>query len=116
MNATQFAKRRGRIEHQANRPHAWRVKAMQQLVNEARAVVVVIGRRVIGWKLPDGQVVCAKARFINADAADDQLLQIARTDGVRPKRPVRAYACPFCAGWHLTSQAHDAPLPQSKFQ
>jgi hypothetical protein len=108
MNATQFARRRGRIEHQNDRPHSWRVKAMRQLVNEAHAIVVIAGRRVIGWKLPDGQVVCAKARFISAEAADRQLQQIARTDGIRPKRPVRVYACPFCAGWHMTSQAHDA--------
>lgn len=110
MNATQFAKRRGRIEHDMTRPHAWRVKALRQLVNEAHAVVVIAGRRVIGWKLPSGDIVCIKARFTSEDAADDQLQQIARTDGTRPKRPVRSYACPLCGGWHLTSQmtARDA--------
>ena len=103
MNATQFAKRRGRIEHQADRTHRWRTKAMRQLVNEAGAVLMVAGSRLVGWQLPNGQVVCVKARFVTEDAADDQLQQIARTDGIRTKRPVRAYHCGHCGGWHLTS-------------
>jgi hypothetical protein len=111
VNADQFARRRGRIEHQADRSSRWRTKAMRQLVNEAGAVLMVAGHRVVGWRLPNGQVVCVKTRLTTEEAADDLLQQIARTDGTRPKRPVRSYPCQHCGGWHLTSQmkTRDAP-------
>lgn len=104
MNAAEFARRRGRIEHQAGRKHSWRVKAMRQLVNDAHAILVVAGGKIVGWHLPSGETVCMKQRFRDEGAATFQLGQIARTDGARLKRPVRAYACQFCGGWHLTSK------------
>lgn len=105
MNATQFARRRGRIEHQGARTHGWRTKAMRQLVNEAQATTVTVGGKQTGWLLPNGETVCIKTRFRTEPAATAQLTMIEHTDGIRAKRPVRAYPCRYCGGWHVTSQA-----------
>lgn len=102
MNATEFARRRGRIEHMGDRPHAWRTRAMLHLVRDAKAIVIVANNRVVGWQLPNGETVCIKQRYRDQDRADRQLAQIERAD-VRDKRPIRAYPCAHCGGWHLTS-------------
>lgn len=105
MNAAQFARKRGRIEHLGSRKHSWRVKALRQLVNEAGAVLATVDGKVMGWLLPNGETVCIKQRYRDQATADRQLGMIERTDGTRDKRPVRAYPCRYCRGWHLTSQA-----------
>jgi len=104
MNATEFARRRGRIEHQGVKKHAWKVKALRQLVNDARAVLVTVEGRVVGYRLPNGQVVCAKQRYKDQDTALRHLDMIQLCDGTHQK-PVRAYPCPQCRGWHRTSRA-----------
>lgn len=107
MTAAEFLRKRAIIEHAsgATRKHAWRVKALAKLVREARAVVVVSAHRVIGYQLPNGQVACLKHRFKNDIDANDSLAQIqAELDG-RDMKPQRAYPCPHCHGWHLTSRA-----------
>lgn len=48
---------------------------------------------------------CSKVRYANAAMANEALDRI---DAKRPrwgKLPVRAYRCPVCKGWHLTSSA-----------
>lgn len=115
MTATEFARRRGRIEHASSgNSHAWRVKAMRALVNQAKAVLIHADGKVIGYQLPNGQVVCMKQRYRDQGTAETYLAMIARCDGNNQKKPQRAYACPYCHGFHLTSQArykepqHDA--------
>lgn len=44
-----------------------------------------------------------KRRYRDHLAAKLALAHIQTNDARRPKAPVRAYACPGCAGWHLTS-------------
>lgn len=51
---------------------------------------------------------CTKVRFAERYMALDLLKKIQRgvqhgTQGPQ-KAPVRAYQCPYCKGWHLTSQ------------
>jgi uncharacterized protein with PIN domain len=49
------------------------------------------------------RVNCVKVRYRDRIAA---LLALTRTsDERRPKAERRAYRCPYCRGWHLTSQA-----------
>lgn len=48
-----------------------------------------------------------KKRFDTLEAANHKLDRIEAERPRRPGRklPIRAYPCPFCNGWHLTSQA-----------
>lgn len=46
-----------------------------------------------------------KARFADESSATRAVRDIAVIADNRDKKPVRAYQCPFCHGWHLTSQA-----------
>ena len=56
---------------------------------------------------------CGKTRYASASAADSALAVIARYSDRSGRVPVRAYACPACGGWHLTSwTAPDAPPPR----
>jgi hypothetical protein len=45
---------------------------------------------------------CTKRRFKDHDAADRRIAEIMQQDGENHK-PVRAYLCNKCDGWHLTS-------------
>lgn len=47
---------------------------------------------------------CGKRRFRDHAEAVRELGRI-RTQSIRPTIPARAYACSYCNGWHLTSQA-----------
>lgn len=52
-----------------------------------------------------------KARFatdVDAEKAIKRQLRRAEAEGADPPQ-LRAYPCPFCRGWHLTSQGQ-APL------
>jgi hypothetical protein len=104
MNATEFARRRGRIEHQEHKPQAWRTKAMAALIRQAKAVPLQHETKLQGYQLPNGQVVCVKQRYRTEERADQQLAQIERLQGNTAKKPHRAYLCQRCCGWHLTSQ------------
>lgn len=44
-----------------------------------------------------------KNRWATAEDAEAEIARI-RTITDRARTPVRAYPCPDCAGWHLTSQ------------
>ena len=48
-------------------------------------------------------VTCTKARYPSSAKANP--VQTIRRRGVRiTKKPTRAYLCPACHGWHLTSE------------
>lgn len=54
---------------------------------------------------------CGKRRFRDKLSAKMALVDIGRKDRIQA-RERRAYKCPLCFGWHLTSQqrsAKDAP-------
>lgn len=45
-----------------------------------------------------------KQRFPSLDAAKDRLNYLRYTNPNTEYLPIRAYECPFCRGWHLTSE------------
>jgi hypothetical protein len=48
---------------------------------------------------------CTKTRYRDHLGAKLALMRIQRKDKtMRPKQERRAYRCPDCKGWHLTSQ------------
>jgi hypothetical protein len=51
-------------------------------------------------------VTCSKIRYRDRIAALLALASTGRADQRREKNEVRAYRCPDCRGWHLTSQRH----------
>lgn len=107
MNAGKFDRERLRIEAKCKgRGKRWRKKAMQHLVEDSGAEVVSTGKRIIGYKLPDGTTACQKRRFATEDDALDVLRQIAAEPEPR-KKPIRAYPCFVCCGWHFTSSPRD---------
>lgn len=102
MTASEFARRRARIERESHRKPQWKTRALAKLVQQARATPVSAGGRVVAWRMQDGATVCVKWRYADQAAADDQLAMIARTEGTHTK-PQRSYLCPHCHGWHLSS-------------
>lgn len=51
--------------------------------------------------------VCVKRRYRTKQMANAALDVIEeKRNPVGSKRPIRAYRCPFCHGWHLTSSVH----------
>lgn len=46
---------------------------------------------------------CHKTRYANETEANNDLEKIKRTS-TRSSIPIRAYFCPICSNWHLTSQ------------
>lgn len=105
MNARQFATARERILSQSpGRSNDWRKRALARLIAEARAEPQHSGKRILSWRMTTGQHVCVKHRYTTEARATDAILEMHReTDGRR--KPIRAYACYFCNGWHITSQA-----------
>lgn len=108
MHASEFARKRARIERQPGRRPAFYRRALDHLVREAGAEAIVIRGQLVGWRMPDGGVVCVKQRYRAAESAHTELERI----GVHARRnqhvPVRVYECPHCNGFHLTSQARSA--------
>lgn len=104
MNAGQFAKRRARIEGEHGRRRGYASKAMEALVREAGAALIIAHGKVVAWRMPNGQVVCRKRRYTSQDAAEYALGLVHAGPHARYV-PERAYLCPYCAGWHLTSQS-----------
>lgn len=102
MRASEFARRRAKIEQRSRGRGDFKRKAMRHLVAEAGAREVFVAGRLVGWALSTGGVVCVKQRFRDWMEAQLALQRIAPQS--RPVLPVRAYACPFCQGFHLTSQ------------
>lgn len=106
MNAAEFSRRRARIErqHQGRR----RKREIAHLVRDARAALVVLGHKVVGYRLPSGEIVCIKDRYKNEVSALRALEHIKAANWSDHRVPVRAYACEHCHGWHLKSQARHA--------
>jgi hypothetical protein len=102
MNAVQFSRQRTRILR-SNRAEGWQARAMRKLINQSRAIPVVSAHSVIGWRLPTHEIVCAKRRYPEQQRAIADMLAMQAEYG-KEGRPRRAYQCPFCDGWHLTSK------------
>lgn len=103
MNAAQFARARERIAREGRGRRGYESKATRKLVREARARTLVWGKRIIGWRMPDGTLVCRKRRYGSQEAAALDMLALQAEHGKRGL-PRRAYQCEFCGGWHLTSK------------
>lgn len=106
MNAGEFAAKRARINQEAwRRSPTFAKRALARLVREAGAKEIVNGcGKHLGWRMPNGQVVCRKETFKTQEAADREMARVAEfIDSNRSKAPVRAYQCPSCHHWHLTS-------------
>lgn len=105
MSPAEYRRKRARIEAEATRrAPSWRKRALKRLTVEAGAVALVMGRKVVAHKLPGGRVVCVKQRFVSEEQALERLATIAHGPNDRVK-PIRAFPCYSCLGWHLTSQA-----------
>ncbi|MDT9046456.1 MULTISPECIES: hypothetical protein [Enterobacteriaceae] len=106
MNAAQFARRRGRIErqHQGRR----RQRELAHLVRDAKAALVIVERKVVGYRLPNGEMVCIKDRYRDEAAALQAMERMQSSNWNGHRVPVRAYHCEHCRGFHLTSQARNA--------
>ena len=46
---------------------------------------------------------CTKVKFSNEKFAVDYIEKLAKTS-IRDTKPLRAYLCPYCTAWHLTSR------------
>lgn len=103
MTAAEFARQRARIERHANGRRKYHERAMRHLVRDAGAALVIMDRKIVGYRLPNGQLVCVKERFYSEHQAQKALQRIEARQQVG-RVPVRAYACDHCGGWHLTSQ------------
>lgn len=103
MNAGEFAKRRARIEHEHGRRKGYVARAMDALVREAGAIIIIARNRIVGWRMPGGQVVCRKRRYRTEPEAMLELENV-RHSPYAKRLPARFYLCPHCNGYHLTSQ------------
>lgn len=104
MNAGEFGRRRARIEvERHSRSKGYAAKALQALVREAGAVIIIRRGKVVGWRMKNGQEVCRKRRYHTEAVA---MLELANVHSAPKARyvPIRCYLCDHCSGWHLTSQ------------
>jgi len=76
---------------------------MRQLVKRARAVIMIVNGKVVGYRMTDGSVACVKVRYPDDVRAQIDLARI-RAVTNHGYVPVRAYRCEHCSGWHLTSR------------
>lgn len=104
MNPAEFSRSLARIKQRRGRNAAWRKRATRHLLAEAGAVPVERDGRLLGYRLPRSNFVCVWARYKHRDAANDALWEIERMPGSLVK-PVRAFQCDFCFGFHLTAKA-----------
>lgn len=102
MNAHQFSRHRARIEDDLRSPQ-WKRDAFRHLLRQARVIIILAEWKVRGWRLPTGEVICIKRRYQTEGHASLVLDNIGMTSGTH-RKPVRAYPCPYCTGWHLTSR------------
>ncbi len=101
-SADEFERSRGRIAV-SRRSAKWKRRALKQLVRESGAVEHYAGNRMIGYRLPRGDVSCLKLRFSTELAASRNLDDCLSLSSVERRNERRAYRCPECKGWHLTS-------------
>lgn len=105
MNAGNFARKRALILRRGRGAKHER-KAMAHLVRDAGAVPVRVDGRVVAYRMPDGGTVCELRRYRDVQAAHQELQNVHAFAHLSPGKrlPVRPYECPFCGGWHVTSQ------------
>lgn len=108
MNAAEFSRRRARIESNHNGRTKRYKRELAHLVRDARAALVVMHHKVVGWRLPNGEMVCIKDRYRDEASALHDMERIQAANWSRSRVPVRAHHCAHCHGWHLTSQARNA--------
>lgn len=101
-SADEFDRSRGRIAV-ADRSAEWKRRAMRHLIRQSGAVEHYAGSRMIGYRMPRGDISCLKLRFSNEAAAMKNLEDCMSLSDVDRRRERRAYRCPECKGWHLTS-------------
>jgi hypothetical protein len=102
MNARTFMRhRKGIMRLDTERQQK---RAMDHLLRKSKAAIIVVNGKVVGWRMKDGTMVCAKTRFQTQERADIELERIAERAPPGSHIPIRAYACPQCRGFHLTSQ------------
>ena len=103
MHASTFNRERQRIERRSRGKVAKVRRALHQLVQRAGAATIIEGNRIVGYRMRDGSVACLKIRYrTDVDAQLDMLrIQALPTVG---HKPIRAYRCPWCHGYHLTSR------------
>lgn len=49
------------------------------------------------------EMECTKVKFATESAAEFYIKKLKATS-IRREKPIRAYLCPFCTTWHLTSK------------
>lgn len=104
MHASDFNRERRRIERQSRGKLSHEKRALKQLVARTRAIAIIEGHRIIGYRMPDASVACVKIRYRDESAAVLDLVRIAGMPH-HAHKPVRSYRCPWCFGYHLTSRA-----------
>lgn len=107
MNAAEFARRRGRIEREYRGKRYKREIA--HLIHDADAALVVMNRKIVGYRLPNGEMVCVKQRYPSLAAAVEDIERINAANVSGSRVPIRAYPCPNCHGFHSTSQHRILP-------
>jgi hypothetical protein len=108
MNAAQFAARRARLAREHHGHGRKYKRALAHLLRDARAVLLVLNRKVVGYRLLTGEIVCVKERYRSADDATVAMTRIQDAIEAGKRAPVRVYACQHCHGFHLTSQKRNA--------
>lgn len=92
------------MHNSPDRSNAWRKRALANLAREANATTeTTSGHRVLSWRLNNGKHVCVKHRYASDTQATEAIEQMQREPDGR-RKPIRAYACYYCFGWHITSQ------------
>jgi hypothetical protein len=104
MNVGKFTAQRERIAWMPGRSNAWRKRALAMLVRRSGATERhADGGKLVSWQLPSGRIVCVKKRYSTEFKAAEAMGEMHREHDNR-RKPIRAYACYHCLGWHLTSQ------------
>lgn len=104
MNATQFARQRALIEREHHGCGRKYKRALAHLVRDARAALVVHSRKIVGYRLPNGEMVCIKQRYRDEATAHAEMTRIQDANINGGRVPQRVYYCANCGGFHLTSQ------------
>jgi hypothetical protein len=109
MNAAEFARQRARLTREHHGRGKKYNRALAHLIRDARAALVVMDHKVVGYRLPTGEMVCVKERYRSEEQAQVAMARIQASIEAGKRAPVRAYQCQHCrGGWHLTSQARAA--------
>ena len=104
MNAATFSRQRARIAREHHGHGRKYNRALAHLIRDARAALVVMHHKVIGYRLTTGEIVCIKERYRNEDQATAAMERIRESIEAGRRAPVRVYPCQHCRGFHLTSQ------------